>query len=295
MVFERNGERFETSLALVPVSIRRPTLAAAFALAASALFLLLRGRPTPTVRAYFYFAMCWAFSTCVLQGSRLELYAWLGIWVAANSVFFPLALRFFFLFPDDRVPEGRWHRIWPWFFAVPMGLSSALVFTSRMTIGETGWAVTIGLGTVAMLAVTTRKYRRGDLVARRQMKWVLFGLYCIALSMAVTRAAFVFDPRFGWLFNASSWMIALFPLSLLISVVRFNLFDIDRLLSAAASYNILAVLLGAGALVVVPRIAECSRRVHRGSPAWTRITSLKNQPAGPDGPAVPSAAMTRPP
>ncbi len=256
LVFERNGERFETSLALVPVSIRRPGLAVSFALAASALFLLLRGRPTPAVRAYFYFAMCWAFLTCVFQGSRLELYAWFGIWVAASSVFFPLALRFFFLFPDDRAPKGRLHRIWPWFLAAPCGLSSALVFSSRMTIGEKGWAVTLALGMVAMLAVTTRKYRRADLVARRQMKWVLFGLYCVGLSMAVVRAAFVFDPRFGWLFLASSWAIALIPLSLLISVMRFNLFDIDRLLSATASYNILAVLLGAGALIVVPRVAE---------------------------------------
>ena len=36
-------------------------LAVSFAFAASALFLLLRGRPTPTVRAYFYLGMCEAF------------------------------------------------------------------------------------------------------------------------------------------------------------------------------------------------------------------------------------------
>ena len=59
LVFERDGERLEISLALVPVATRRPLLAASFALAASALFLLFRGQPTPMVRAYFYFAMCW--------------------------------------------------------------------------------------------------------------------------------------------------------------------------------------------------------------------------------------------
>jgi hypothetical protein len=51
LVFERNGVRREISLALAPLSIFRPALASSFALAASALFLLLRGRPTPTVRA----------------------------------------------------------------------------------------------------------------------------------------------------------------------------------------------------------------------------------------------------
>ena len=50
LVFERNGERLETSLALAPVSIVRPLLAGSFAYAASALFLLLRGRPTPCRR-----------------------------------------------------------------------------------------------------------------------------------------------------------------------------------------------------------------------------------------------------
>jgi class 3 adenylate cyclase len=55
---------------------------------------------------------------------------------------------------------------------------------------------------------------------------------------------------------ASFWVAPLVPLSFVISVARFNLFDIDRLLSATASYNVLAVMLGAGALIVVPRIAE---------------------------------------
>ena len=45
-------------------------------------------------------------------------------------------------------------------------------------------------------------------------------------------------------------------LAFIVSVVRFNLFDVDRILSATASYNILVVVLAAGALVVVPRLAE---------------------------------------
>ena len=90
LVFGRDGERFETSLSVVPVSkFLRPFLAASFALAASALFLLLRGRPTPTVRAYFYFAMCWALVTCAFYGSRLEVYATFTMFAAGNCVFFP--------------------------------------------------------------------------------------------------------------------------------------------------------------------------------------------------------------
>ena len=255
LVFERDDERRETSIVVAPISIFRPGLAASLAVAAAALFLLLRGRPTPTVRAFFHFGMCSAFTTCVFLGSRLELYAWLGISAVALSMYFPLAFHFLFRFPDDRAPEGRWHRIWPWFF-VAQGPLFALMFTSHAKLGETGFSGAAALGSVAILAVVTQKYRRADRVARRQMKWVLFGIYCAALPLVVAVAGSALDPSFGWLWWASSWARPLLPLSLIISIWRFNLFDIDRILSATASYNILAVLLGAGALFVVPRAAE---------------------------------------
>jgi class 3 adenylate cyclase len=178
--------------------------------------------------------------------------------VASQSVYFPLLLYFLFRFPDDRVPEGRWHQIWPWFFSLPLPLFFGLALSSRMAVGWMGFGTTVVLGVVAALAVATRKFRRADLVARRQMKWVLFGFYCVGLSFAVGVAAPALDPRLGWLWFAAFGAAPLFPLSLVVSVVRFNLFDIDRVLSAAASYNILLVLLGAGALVVVPRIAEAA-------------------------------------
>jgi len=257
VVFERHGERRETSLELPTVSSWRPLLATSLAFAASALFLLLRGRPTPTVRAQFYSGMTFAFANCAFPGSRPQFYAWLAMLGVASAFLFPLAFRFVFRFPDDRVPEGRWHRIWPWFFAV-----NALVFpamwSSRMAMAEMANLATGTMGVVALMTVATRKYRLADRVARRQMKWAVLGLYCAALPFAVASGLTALDPRFGWLFFASFWAVPLFPLSLVVSVVRFNLFDIDRLLSTAASYNILAVLLGAGALVVVPRVAEAA-------------------------------------
>ncbi|MCZ6784464.1 MAG: hypothetical protein O7G30_14270, partial [Proteobacteria bacterium] len=256
VLFERAGEQSETSLTLLPLSVFRPGLPASLAFAASALFLILRGRPTPTVRAYFYFAMCWAFWTCAFLGGWYEALAALATIATAACLLFPLALHFLFRFPDDRAPEGRWHRIWPWFFAVPLGLSVLLQLTGWVRIGEMGFIVTFALGAVAMLAVATSKYRRADRVARRQMKWVLFGIYCAALPPTVGVVLSVLDPRFQGLFLPTLWALPLLPLSLLISVLRFNLIDIDRILSATASYNILAVVLGGGALIVVPRIAE---------------------------------------
>ncbi len=271
VVYERDGERRETSLALAPVSIYRPLLATSFAFAASALFLLLRARPTPTVRAYFHGGFCQAFAWCLVGGSRLEVYASIGMVIVVMSLAIPLLLRLASLFPDDRAPEGRWHRIWPWFFAV-LGPFQAIAYVAgRFTVGDAGIAGTVALGAAAILAVATRKYRRGDPVARRQIRWVLVGAYCAVLPVTVASAIAAFAPRFGWLMFLSYWALPVLPLSLLISIARDNLFDIDRLLSAAASYNILLVLLVGGGLVLVPRAAEATSGLFGMDPSTGQI------------------------
>jgi class 3 adenylate cyclase len=173
------------------------------------------------------------------------------------SLLVPLALRFVLLFPDDRAPQGRWHRIWPWLFTAS-GLFTILAFTGRMTVGQIGQLITGALGTAAILTVATHKYRGADQVARRQMRWVVLGAWVSLLPIGLAQAIAALDARFGGLVFASFWALFLFPFFLVVSVVRFNLFDIDRILSAVASYNILAVLLGAGALVVMPRLAEAA-------------------------------------
>ncbi len=105
LVFERNDERRETSLALVPVSRSfGPLMTTSIAFAVSALFLLLRARPTPTVRAYFYSGMAFAFANCAFPGGRLQFEAWYLMAVAACTVLFPLTFRFVVRFPDGCAP-----------------------------------------------------------------------------------------------------------------------------------------------------------------------------------------------
>jgi len=257
VLYEREGERREASLPLKSNSVFRPWLVTSLAFAASALFLLLRARPTPIVRRYFYAAICFAFVLCFFAGSPLEVYVWFAIHVITLWLLIPLFLRFALVFPDDRAPAGRWNRYWPWFFALP-GLWTVVQWTGWMGVGNVGVFTTMALGNVALLWVATHKYRRADPPARRQLKWILFGAYCTVIPLMLANVATAWDPRFGWLALASFWLVPLFPLSLVISVVRFNLFDIDRLISAAASYNVVLVVLGAGALILVPRVAEAA-------------------------------------
>ena len=257
LVFERDGDRLETWLPLTPNSAARPFLVVTFAFAVSGLFLLLRGRPTPSLRAYFYLSMTFIPSTW-FPASGPALYVWGGMFLATVVLVTPLSVRFVSLFPDDRPPEGRWNRIWPWLFSV-QGLLAGLSFFS--SIWQTIFIASTTLGIGAVLGVATHKYRRADRLARRQMKWLLFGAYCSLLPLAVVSAVSVIDPRFGWLFSPSFGAWAFVPLFLVVSVLRFNLFDIDRVLSAAASYNVLLVILVGGGVAIVPRLADAASSV----------------------------------
>ena len=139
-----------------PRSARRPFLAASLALAGSALFLFLRGRPTPMLRAYFGFAMCWALVVPFHSTGR-EFYVFLVLLVSGNLVIIPLIFRFLYLFPDGREPEGRWHRIWPWIFSV-QGLFIALAFSEWMTFGTYAYFTGIVLAIAMVLVAATRRW-----------------------------------------------------------------------------------------------------------------------------------------
>jgi len=225
--------------------------------AASAVFLLLRAKPAPLVRAYFHSSLCLAFVLGVLPGGVRPMgFVMLGVQVSAQVLVFPLVLRFASLFPDDLAPEGRWHRVWPGFFAVLGPVFVATLVTGQWSVGQPLYMATIGLGTMAFLAVATWKYRHSDPVARRQFRWIVAGAYVTGLPLALASASLAIAPRFESFWLSSFWALPFFPLFFIVSVLRFNIFDIDRILSATASYNVLAVVLGGGALIGVPRIAE---------------------------------------
>jgi class 3 adenylate cyclase len=261
VVYRRDGEPGETALDLetIPLSNLFPWQATSLAFAASALFLLLRTRPTPTTRAYFHAAFALAFSLGIFPVQSAEMYtAYFFIFVTAQSFATPLLVRFNLLFPDDRMPAGRWLRVWPWLLAVNGPAVVVGNLQGHWEVASTISAATTALGAVAILAAITHKYRRGDPVARRQIRLVIIGAYVAVLPVVVANVIAVLEPRLAMVGILGFWAAPLFPVFLLLSISRFNLFDVDRLFSAGASYNILAVVLGAAALVGVPRIAEAA-------------------------------------
>lgn len=184
-------------------------------------------------------------------------------WVAvilneAWPVFLVLLTTLLWLFPDGRLPPGRWHgaaRV-----LVGVGVLVALAASARavaavagheirisaagnLTTHESGlWTVPIALaisgavgGSLAWLIVQVPRYRRSTGERRQQLKWLYTG--------AIVFAASVFFPG-----QVGSDLIgplgaAALPVCIGVAVLRYRLFEIDRIISRVVSYLIITAVL----------------------------------------------------
>ncbi len=120
------------------------------------------------------------------------------------------------------------------------------VITGRIMFLALGWAAIQLFGVVAQIW----RYRTvSTLVERQQTKWVMapLGLTIVVLvglllaSIAIPEAP---DRVAGWLIFATIPLNFLIPISFAVAVLRYRLYDIDRIISRTVGYVIVAGLLG---------------------------------------------------
>jgi hypothetical protein len=176
------------------------------------------------------------------------------------------------LFPDAQLPL-RWRRALRAYAAVACGflgalLAGALVAASQRHVsiqgngtlaganassGATGWlgavktialipAVPLGL---SPLVRQYRRYRRSGGLERVQLKWLVAGAVASMAAVAYFVAG-LGDGNSALADTASAVAGALFaalPLSMGVAILRYRLYDIDRLISRTLAYAILTGLL----------------------------------------------------
>lgn len=229
--------------------------------AAAAILILTRAKASRSVVALFYACATWS----LLHVAKFDAPGWLvpvplilGALVALAT---PVAWVYGWLsFPTEVGTLRGWNWWWPWIFAVlgvlfygdaygfPLDAVESVRWTGPVIIA---WTLTI-------VAICARNYRRSSPVGRRQAKWVIYAAYLAVLVWwcvfaaagrdAITAAA----PR--WATVASTAANLIFPAALLIAMLRFDLYDIDRLLGATLSYNLLGVVIVGGGFALVPRL-----------------------------------------
>ncbi len=221
-----------------------------------------------------------------------------GVWVFNLAGFFLLCL----VFPDGPL-RGRGWRALPW-----LGLAAAIVVDAMVSLvpenfrrsggvlpGSTplqvptpvraGLFAASELSLLAVLgfALTSIvvRYRHGDSSTRQQLRWMMLG----AGSVPVLLVA-------GWLASALGApvavafvgfivaMLVVLPLAVTVAILKYDLFDVDRLLSESAAWFI-TTLVAAGAFASVVSVAAALslRDSHVGAVGAAFLVAIALLPA----------------
>jgi len=111
-------------------------------------------------------------------------------------------------------------------------------------------ALLVLLGLLAAAGSLLGRFRRARGVERQQLRWLAFGGALAMGSLLV--AAVALETSSDALFQAATGTgIALLPLATGAAILRYRLYDLDRIISRTVAYGLLTVLLGLGYAAVV--------------------------------------------
>jgi hypothetical protein len=176
------------------------------------------------------------------------------------------------LFPDGTPPSPRWRRVM-WAYAAMIGCYLACTYavviiavadhraridangTPAFVDHPSGWyaAVTVVFTVLlpafwlSFVLAQILSWRRSSGQRRQQLKWLMAGAGILAVSQAVIQPL-ASSPNLsaaeqGILNYASVISFAALPASLAVAILRYRLYEIDRIISRTLSYTIVTGLL----------------------------------------------------
>jgi hypothetical protein len=231
--------------------------------------------------------------TVIAPGSLPPAAAILG---SLGSVLWPSSYLFLglllLLFPDGRLPSPRWRPV-----ALVYVTSWVLLMLNAVVEPATGtmhgvrltnplaiqalshpiWKavmqgiIAVGVAGLAVVALAPLvRFRRAGPVQRQQLKWFAFVVGgCIASELTAAAIVPVLPAVAGWLVAvASAGVVVGLPIAVGLAILRYRLYDIDRLISRALVYASLTVILGLcyGGLVLA--LGQLFGRVGERTPSW---------------------------
>jgi hypothetical protein len=206
------------------------------------------------------------------------------IWVPAIGL---LGTYVLMLFPDGRLPSRRWRPLAWLSGAVILLLSLGVMLAPGplnnlagvrnpfgiegadwLTVGAYAVLPLLPLCMLASALSLVLRYRRSGGDERQQIKWIAFAASVVVVLYAIAMiASFVF-PEESWTTAGSVWWLnlltyavlssfTLVPIAVGIAVLKYRLYDIDRIINRALIYGSLTVMLVAlyfGGIVVLQRL-----------------------------------------
>jgi hypothetical protein len=169
--------------------------------------------------------------------------------------------------------------------ANPVGIpASKDLFNVAETVGVVTLLVAI-LGSVLSLIV---RFRHARQVERQQLKWLSYAAVLVGLAVlfqVLLLAVWGNTALTNNLSNATlTGALACVPVAVGIAILRYRLYDIDRLISRTLVYATLTLVLGLGYAGVVLMLGQLSGGVTRNPPSWavagaTLAVAAQLQPA----------------
>jgi hypothetical protein len=207
-------------------------------------------------------------------------------------------------FPDGRLPTRRWRWVEWLAGATLLGAVLILVLTpgDLADLGYPGIPKPLGIDALAdvlntALAALTLiplvivlsaaslvvRFRRSRGAEREQLKWltasagVVAVVYLLAQLASQATGSMQGDTTPAWLGvlqAASSLVFIVIPLAIGIAILRYRLYDIDRIISRTLAYAILTLILGATFAGLVLGLQALARPITGSSQAAVAVSTL---------------------
>jgi hypothetical protein len=203
---------------------------------------------------------------------------WLGVWYINWSwvlLIFPI-FHLLLVFPEGRLLSPRWR----WVVGLEVVMIAFMVvggaFAERMSLlseeDETIWSIENPIGflpeslyggafnvvwpagllllTVSGVVAFVRRFRSGSSLQRQQLKWPLHAVALFGVSYGALAVSG--GPVTGSIWDALfALSLAVIPVSVAVAVLRFRLYELDRLVSRTVTYAVVAALLVAAYGLIV--------------------------------------------
>ncbi len=204
---------------------------------------------------------------------------WVGLILIDNPTLFTYFVFILLLFPDGRLPTRRWRHlarfslvtsVLLWFFiAFKPGTFNgrggtfqiqALAPIWKVVEAPLVWSVPFCL--LASVAAMVIRFRRSRGVERQQLKWLVYAAVLIAMIVALAPLVFA-RPDLWWLWPLLFGIGAMsIPSAAAVAILRYRLYDIDRLISRTVSYALVTAVLGCvfAVFVLVPSLMLGTRK-----------------------------------
>ncbi len=201
-------------------------------------------------------------------GTLVQWLLWWPIWVPALGV---MGTQLLLRFPDGQLPSPRWR----WFSRLSLlviAVASYALASSQPELyggvaNPTYQPAFESLAGVLLLAFVIMfiasaasifvRYRGSDSVQRMQIRWIAWAGAVFVGTWAVSLVAGLFEVRAsGALIPLAFIGYALVPLSIGLAVMRYKLFEIDRIISRTTSYVLVTGVLVAVYVGVVTTVSR---------------------------------------